>query len=207
MKLFIEQFKNLGLQKREAETYISLVKLGAGTAPRVAKLARIPPSKIYHILECLARKGFAVIEPGYPMKFRAVKPGIAVKSVVETAVSRLKEIESSIMSRMPAIEACDEERGIWVIRGRETVYATVGELISRAKETIIVKRSRPFLEFDALISGMKERGVKVMIEQGDFRANMINVDGCEMVLYSTMSEAVWIRDKRYCAARLPEQAA
>ncbi|MFH1457265.1 MAG: helix-turn-helix domain-containing protein [Patescibacteria group bacterium] len=55
---YIQELQNIGLNKKQAETYLACLKLGSSSVKPIAELANLPRTTTYTILEELYKKGF-----------------------------------------------------------------------------------------------------------------------------------------------------
>ncbi len=63
-----------GLTKYEAMAYEGLIKNKSLTGYELAKISKVPSSKIYEVLNKLVSKGLVSATPGKPKKYEAVNP-------------------------------------------------------------------------------------------------------------------------------------
>lgn len=198
MERFIEEFRKLGLTRHETLAYFALLRGGPNTAPGAAKVAKLSTSKIYDIMVSLVGKGFAVEEPGKPRKFRALDAAGAAEAIIKRKESELRSAKDSIMERIAKVKKDTENKGIWVIRGRHAIEEAMADMISNAENRVILQRANGVLAISHLLEKAKLRGVDVEENGSWVTSNMLNVDGKEMLIYTSSSEAVWIKDKKYC---------
>jgi sugar-specific transcriptional regulator TrmB len=129
-----ELLQAVGLNKYEAEAYAALLRHGPLTGYELGKRSEVPLSRSYEVLERLAGKGLALLQPGDPPRYAAEAP--------EQLLGRLR-IESS--TRLDALaEALAElaqprrRDGFWVARGRGPIIAQARSLIEGAARSIAI---------------------------------------------------------------------
>jgi len=89
-------FNSLGLSETEASSYVSMVELGVGSAAEIAKLAGVPRSTAYGLIESLVTKGLVAKETSDSKTFfRAIDPKEAIKRLVDLEKESLKQKENS----------------------------------------------------------------------------------------------------------------
>ncbi len=89
-------FNSLGLSGSEASSYVSMVELGVGSASEIAKLAGVPRSTAYGLIESLVAKGLVSKETSdSKIFFRAIDPKEAIKRLVDLEKESLKQKENS----------------------------------------------------------------------------------------------------------------
>lgn len=57
--LYLQQLEEIGLSDKEAKVYVALLKIGRGTAYRIAKVADVKTPTTYLVLDDLLKKGLA----------------------------------------------------------------------------------------------------------------------------------------------------
>ena len=70
----IDLLQQVGLNKYEAEAYAALLRHGPLTGYELGKRSEVPLSRSYEILERLATKGLALVQPGDPPRYTAEPP-------------------------------------------------------------------------------------------------------------------------------------
>ncbi len=95
MEEIIEELKNYGVSKREAEVYVALLQKSELTAPEVAKITSVSRTKCYEVLQNLVKKKLCNenFKNGNKI-FSSVEPHIGLQnilSVQENELNRKKE--------------------------------------------------------------------------------------------------------------------
>lgn len=153
----ISVLKGIGLTMYEAQAYITLTSLIQSTANELAEKSNIPRSKIYDVLNSLAKKNFIEIEDGRPMTY-IVKSPVEVltrekerlNTEIEDTITRLTNIYENGMSQVQA--------PIWRIYGVEKIINQEIEIINRAKKTINMRIGFLFKgEGEAIVKALKKR--------------------------------------------------
>jgi sugar-specific transcriptional regulator TrmB len=83
--LLIELLQQIGLNKYEAEAYITLLAEGPPTGYELGKRSAVPLSQSYEILERLTQKGLVPIKPADPV--RSPTPASRLCSTIAVASS------------------------------------------------------------------------------------------------------------------------
>lgn len=137
----IEGLRLFGLSDYEAKAYAALVSMGEGTVTEVAQLCDVPRANLYAALEKLSEKGFADIQKGRPLIFRACPPDRAllekrkeISEGLEKAGSlvskKLSEIKKKESGALPAL--------IWTIQGPEAVANKIRDMLRRSRSDVII---------------------------------------------------------------------
>ena len=89
----IQSLKNIGLNEKQAQTYLSLLQLGKATAYEVAKHSQIKKSTTYVILDELVDKGFVAKLPRTKvLQYQALNP----EDIFSSAQSRLQNAQEAL---------------------------------------------------------------------------------------------------------------
>lgn len=91
----IQELTELGLTERESKVYIALAQLGSGGVSDILKIASVPKSKIYEILQKLIDKGVCLeSNSDYKKVYQAVNPAQALQGLL-----RRREDELSLLKK------------------------------------------------------------------------------------------------------------
>ena len=154
----VELLQQIGLNKYEAEAYYTLLTQEPLTGYELGKRSQVPLSRSYEILERLAQKGLALVQPGDPPHYTAEKPGRFLGQVRATMLATLDALDSSLA----ALPRSDTSGEFWVLRGRQHILARVQALIAESQQTIqlsLLANSEP--EVVDLLTRARTRGCSV----------------------------------------------
>jgi sugar-specific transcriptional regulator TrmB len=86
----LKTLQNVGFDEKEAAAYLALLELGGGTVSEIAEHAGLKRPIVYHVMDRLKEKGFAIDPPGDGvMRFEPVDP-LKILQTTRTAVEDLK---------------------------------------------------------------------------------------------------------------------
>lgn len=138
----IEFLRQLGLTEYESKAYVALLKYGAMDGKEASRHCLVPYSAIHFVLQQLALKNFAVIVSRKPMKFRAIKPEIALNAWIKEKNSEFAELKESALAEFAKLEKLplnEEEEKVEISAGKEQRFANAAELTnSIRKEKLII---------------------------------------------------------------------
>ncbi len=97
IKNILQPLLELGLNKYEAKVYLTLITEGISTAKNISDITGIPYGKVYEIINSLSHKGFAMVLPTKPMKYRAISPYNAIQTAKKDAQEKYEKIESNLL--------------------------------------------------------------------------------------------------------------
>lgn len=161
----ISSFKQLGLNKYEAQTLINLVRLGSGTAKDIARVNDVPRTRVYDAAESLHELGLVDIQYSTPQKFTVVsretlirKLNLEREETIETVAELLHELEP--------MEPQREEYGVWTVSGSDTVSDRALEFIEAADDRLVLMTIDALLtddQLDALREAVTDRDVDLFV--------------------------------------------
>ncbi len=137
--------KRLDLNQYESKVYTSLLFLGTATAGEISENANVPRSRVYDVLNSLENKGFALVEVGRPVKYRAVSLESAVNQLKasyenehEQKITELEKLKKNLKEK---IEKAPEEyftdgNGIKLIKGKDNLYNHINKLVDNSEKNI-----------------------------------------------------------------------
>jgi sugar-specific transcriptional regulator TrmB len=136
----INNLEKLGLTENEAKAYVGLVSLREATAREIHELTNVPRAKIYEILKVLAKKGFLEVKQGTPTYFRAVDPkhviGKIKDEIIDCAIEALDQL-NELSYELPRTSP------VWCIQSEWGIKNRIREILSGAKEELIIFSSSP----------------------------------------------------------------
>ncbi len=85
----IKDYFNLNIY--ETKVWLALLSKGVVSAGETAELSGVPRSRTYDVLESLAKRGFAIIKIGKPVKYIAVEPKVVIEKMKSQTLSEAQE--------------------------------------------------------------------------------------------------------------------
>lgn len=147
----VSLLRGIGLNQYEAQAYASLLLFGEATAGELSNRAEVPRPRVYDIINRLEKKGFVVVEPGRPVKYRAVPPKQAIQSYLQLKEEEFRREYRRIMDIAEQLERehsqkarRESERGIWVLNTDSVLRTSIQNLISGAQENVIITLTPEF---------------------------------------------------------------
>jgi predicted transcriptional regulator len=127
-----DQLQQLGLSKYETEAYCTLLERGPLTGYEVGKHSQVPLSRSYEILERLTQKGFALLQPGEPPRYRACEP----RFILDRFRSSMEQTLTTLASSLETLAQPDVSGEIWVVRGHDNILAHAKDLLTSCTATL-----------------------------------------------------------------------
>lgn len=170
--------RNLGLNQYEAQAYLALSLGGVNTAGDIAEVGKIARPRVYDVLDKLQEKGFAAIKAGRPVKYAPVPISEAIQTlkkykenVLSEELIKIEDLGQSLkkgLDKGAGGKKFDVEESVWTLKGRNSIYSRIGDMLSNAKNVVVVN-SHPEGVVDKIRANMPQfekaraRGVKIHV--------------------------------------------
>src|SRR5690349_1904560 len=128
----VDLLQQVGLNKYEAEAYAALLRHGPLTGYELGKRSDVPLSRSYEILERLAAKGLALVQPGDPPRYMAEPPEQFLSRTRAATTATLDALARALADAGPS--AIPE--GFWVVRGQPHILEHANTCIARAQRSL-----------------------------------------------------------------------
>lgn len=126
----------IGLSDAESKVYLTLLQRGNLTGYEASKLAGIPRSKVYNILENLTKKGFVLFaETENSNKYSA----IPIKQVVNKVQYETENVLSELDTRLGAFPLTTNMDEIWHIKNKSNILTKCMEMIMQSKKELLLQ--------------------------------------------------------------------
>ena len=151
----ISNLERLGLTENEAKVYVGVVSLREATAREVHELTNVPRAKIYEVFKVLAKKGYLEVRQGSPTYFRAVDPKQVIGKIkdefINCAIETLDQL-NELSYELPKTST------VWCIQSEWGIKNRIFEILSEAKEELIIFSSNPeyLQEFEAALQKLQK---------------------------------------------------
>lgn len=133
----LETLRRLGLTEYGARCYVALLSLRSAEASAIAEAAEVPRTKVYATLKDLVDAGWVLAEGGRPVIYRAVAPDERIlreeKRIAEEVSDATRELQARFQLGTQMFPV-----SMYMLRGRDAVDAKSLEIISRAREDLLV---------------------------------------------------------------------
>ena len=158
----LAKFERLGISKREARVYLSLIRHEGVSGYQLSKNAGIPTSKIYSILNQLVEHGLAVPAGSQPVKYFPCPPDELLgnlKADIASAFDSLANGLKSIQGNRSPNEAL-----VWNIAGLPDVIKKSKEIIAASERSIFLAAwANEVRRLRAALNQAADRGVELRI--------------------------------------------
>ena len=145
----IKDYFNLNIY--ESKVWLALLSKGVVSAGETAELSGVPRSRTYDVLEGLAKRGFAIVRIGKPVKYIAVEPKTVIEKIKSNIITIAQEKVKVLSNLKNTAEYKELEQlhkiGIAPIRaeelsghlkGRANFLSKAKEMLSNAKKEVLI---------------------------------------------------------------------
>jgi len=124
-----EALQELGLNRRESLCYTALLELGSSKIGAIVKKTGIPSSKIYEILDKLARRGLvSYVKIGKIKHYQSSDP----KALLNYIDEKKKKIEE-ILPQLLLKQKFSKKQSVEMFEGQKALFSLFTDLIKDAK--------------------------------------------------------------------------
>lgn len=165
----------------ETKVWLALLSKGIVSAGETAEISGVPRSRTYDVLESLAKRGFAIIKIGKPVKYIAVEPRTIIEKMKSNALNEAQERVKSLSILHEREEYAELEQlyksGIspvkaedlsGAIKGKTHINTKIREMIDKTQKDMTIctsahdfeRRSKLFL---SALQDLDKKNVKAKI--------------------------------------------
>ncbi len=129
----------LGLTEYESKTLNTLFRMGEAEAPSISRLAQVPKTRVYDVLDKLVEKNLVIEIRGRPKRYRGIEPKKAFDLLLEKKKIGLRELEGKVSSIENVFSQEREESGetVMKVKDKNDFNRILAQEISKAKNSIV----------------------------------------------------------------------
>jgi sugar-specific transcriptional regulator TrmB len=169
-----ETLRDMGLNAYEVDAYVALLDSGQMTAMEISRVAKVPYSKIYEVLNSLKEKGWIKSSETRPFKYYPVPPLEAAAFTKQRLEDKYQGWEQTVAEALqPLYEKRElvERPDILILHGSQAVLAKLEEVVKKANKEIMIAApvfAKPILaSADMLLSGLKKNVTVKLMAAGE----------------------------------------
>ena len=153
----LEETRKLGLSSYEAKTYLALLERESLTVSEIARISRVPRTRIYDVLESLMVEGLAVLKPGKIKRYSAANP-VVLQDKLENRIDaeykeQKKEISKAVLILKREFDSKRDNEAydgssvdnIEILRNPDQIYRRYIQLCANAKSEILGFARTPYV--------------------------------------------------------------
>jgi len=148
----VKDYFNLNIY--ETKVWLALLSKGVVSAGESAELSGVPRSRTYDVLESLAKRGFAIVRVGKPIKYIAVKPEEVIEKMKTNVFNEANE-KTKTLSELHETKEFSELEQLYntgispvkaedisgFIKGRSNILSKVRDLLSSTEKEAMIHTS------------------------------------------------------------------
>lgn len=160
----VDALVELGLRQYEAQCFVALTQLSEGTAKEISRVADVPQSRVYDVVDQLHRLGLVDIQESEPRRYAAVSVDTArtrlrqkYRAHLQTATTNLQDLERRTI----------DDDGVWNVASGQDVRNRTRSAVEDATSELYVLVADGELLDSTLLEGLaeaRERSVTVIVE-------------------------------------------
>jgi HTH-type transcriptional regulator, sugar sensing transcriptional regulator len=143
--------EHFNLNIYETKVWLALLSKGVVSAGETAEMSGVPRSRTYDVLEGLAKRGFAIVKVGKPVKYIAVEPKTVLERMktntltnAQEKVKTLSDLKNTteyselVQLHKTGINPIKIEELSGHIKGRSNILSKIKELIYKSEKDITI---------------------------------------------------------------------
>ena len=131
----VESLMELGMTEYEARCFVALTQLSEGTAKEISRVADVPQSRVYDVVDSLHRKGVVDVQESDPRRYRV----LPVQRALELLQREYSDALETAADRLGDLETRDaDSRGVWEIAERGDVVDRLATHLEDAAEEVFL---------------------------------------------------------------------
>lgn len=132
--------EKLGLTEYEAKTLSALFRLKEAEAPDISRLAQVPKTRVYDVLDRLAKRNLVIEIHGRPKRYMSMDAGKVFSSLLEEKKKELSALEKEADSLKETITVGDmgetRHEKVMKVKDRTDFMKILGQEIEGANHSI-----------------------------------------------------------------------
>ena len=131
--------EKLGLTEYEAKTLSALFSLREAEAPEISRLAQVPKTRVYDVLDRLTKKNLIIEIHGRPKRYMSIEPEKVFSSLIEGKKRELAELEKQAASLKESITVSSGDgrhEKVMKVKDKSDYMKILGQEIDGAKQSV-----------------------------------------------------------------------
>lgn len=131
---------SLGLTEYESKTLNTLFRMGEAEAPSISRLAQVPKTRVYDVLDKLVEKNLVIEIRGRPKRYRGIEAKKALGQLLDKKKEEIGKLEKTVKSvENLGFSSGKEEPGetVMKVKDRRDFERILAQEIEKAKESVV----------------------------------------------------------------------
>jgi len=133
--------ESLGLTEYESKTLATLFKMEEAEAPAISRLAQVPKTRVYDVLDKLVSKNLVIEIRGRPKRYRGIEARKALEELLNRKKTDLQGLEQKVanVGSLLALGQGKEEPGekVMKVKDRHDFERILAQEIEKAKTSLV----------------------------------------------------------------------
>lgn len=137
----IEELKDAGLSEYEAKVYYELLISGEQTGRDIAKASKVPPTRVFDVLDRLREKGLVMLIQQRPMLWLAISPESGLKTFIDRKVAKYAELQTHLIEQLKRAKQEPEQKireTVTVVSGFREIFSLVAQCIKKSTKEVSI---------------------------------------------------------------------
>ena len=130
----------LGLTEYESKTLATLFKMGEAEAPAISRIAQVPKTRVYDVLDKLVEKNLVIEIRGRPKRYRGMEAKKGFETLLQKRKDELQDLQSQVsgIKNFLALDLEKEEPGetVMKVKDRHDFDRILAQEIAKAKDSL-----------------------------------------------------------------------
>ena len=130
----------LGLTEYESKTLATLFRMGEAEAPAISRIAQVPKTRVYDVLDKLVGKNLVIEIRGRPKRYRGIESKKAFGQLIEGKRTELQNLQKQVEGLGDLAAASEkEEQGetVMKVKDRRDFERILAQEIAKTKTTLV----------------------------------------------------------------------
>ncbi len=136
LNVFLE---NLGLTEYEAKTLSALFRLREAEAPEISRIAQVPKTRVYDVLDRLTKKKLLIEIHGRPKRYMAIEPEKVFAILIDEKKKWIELLEKDAAGMKDSIghdRQNNKHEKVMKVKDRNDFMKILGQEIDSAKQSV-----------------------------------------------------------------------
>ncbi len=162
--------EKIGLTEYESKTLGTLFKMGEAEAPAISRIAQVPKTRVYDVLDKLVEKNLVIEIRGRPKRYRGIEAKKAFDLILQKRKDELQDLEKRVagVESFIANAGGKEEQGerVMKVKDKYDFERILAQEIAKAKTSIVgfseLTDKEPVVKEAIEAAGQKKVGIKLI---------------------------------------------
>jgi len=131
----------LGLTEYEGKTLATLFRMGEAEAPAISRIAQVPKTRVYDVLDKLVERNLVIEIRGRPKRYRGIEAKKGFESLLQKKQAELESLQKGVagIGEMLAAGNENDETGetVMKVKDKHDFERILAQEIAKAKNSLV----------------------------------------------------------------------